>query len=534
MGIETEKGNGIVPHTEESHQSTTDLILARLQEYHDFPAMSNTVDVMNRFKASEDVSVSEFANIILKDYGLTSKILKLVNSVSYAQFGEVTTISRAIVLIGFENIKNLAVTLMLFDYFQKNSSNPEHVDTKVKSLYSAIMAQKVSHEKSLDNEEEAFICSLFHTFGKMLVTFALPEKIEEIKLLSSEKGISENEAALSVLGERYEEVGVAMARDWHFPTIIINSMHKLRGMEITTGADKLDKLNVVAFFSNEVANILSTTTNKYEMDEKIGKLARTFRPHLGDLDRRMDRIINASLDDLNEFSRIFNVNLSAVPFTRQLLVWAGKPEQAVQPKNELLFADFSTEELETIDIILDSEKRDTPESIFTKGIQDINSSILSDFNINDVVRIVLETMYRGMQLSGQAKALFLVKETKAPIMKVRFGFGSRVEELKKWFEISLDDPTDIFNISIVKGHDLVVKNIESPDIKKLLPKWFRSKAFSRIFFVILPIIVNKKPLGIFYIEGDREDFQKVSAVHLNYLKMLRDQTVVAIRQKHWY
>src|SRR5208282_5428135 len=113
MGMETEKGNGIVPHTEESQQSTTNLILARLQEYHDFPAMSNTVDVMNQFKASEDVSVSEFANIILKDYGLTSKILKLVNSVSYAQVGEVTTISRAIVLIGFENIKNLAVTLML-------------------------------------------------------------------------------------------------------------------------------------------------------------------------------------------------------------------------------------------------------------------------------------------------------------------------------------------------------------------------------------------------------------------------------------
>ncbi len=534
MGDATEQEDGILPHTEKNSQTTRDLILARLQEYHDFPAMSNTVDVMNQFKASEDVSVSEFANIILKDYGLTSKILKLVNSVSYAQFGEVTTISRAIVLIGFENIKNLAVTLMLFDYFQKNSSNAEHVDTKVKSLYSAIMAQRVSREKAFDNEEEAFICSLFHTFGKMLVTFALPEKIEEIKLVSSEKGISENEAALSVLGARYEEVGMAMAKDWHFPDVIINSMHKLRGMEITSGAGNLDKLNVVAFFSNEVANILSTTPKKNEMDDKIGKLARKFKPVLGDLDRRVDTIINASLADLNEFSRIFNVNLNAVPFSRQLRVWAGKPEEIVASPRELLFADFSTEELETIDIILNSSKTDTPESIFTKGIQDINSSILSDFNINDVVRIVLETMYRGMQLSGHAKALFLVKETKLPVMKVRFGFGSRVEELKRWFEILLDDPTDIFNIAVVKGHDLVVKNIESPDIKKLLPKWFRSKVSSRIFFVILPIIVNNKPLGMFYIEGDREDFQKISAVHLNYLKMLRDQTVVAIRQKHWY
>src|SRR5208337_5674269 len=103
MGKLTEKGDAILPSMEENSQSTRDMILARLQEHHDFPAMSNTVDVMNQFKSSEDVSVSEFANIILRDYGLTSKVLRLVNSVSYAQYGEVTTISRAIVLLGFEN-----------------------------------------------------------------------------------------------------------------------------------------------------------------------------------------------------------------------------------------------------------------------------------------------------------------------------------------------------------------------------------------------------------------------------------------------
>jgi HD-like signal output (HDOD) protein len=519
---------------EENNRSTKDLILERLQEHHDFPALSNTVDIMNKFKATEDVSVSELANIVLKDYALTSKVLKLVNSVSYSQFGEVTTISRAIILLGFENIKNLALSLMLFDHFQKDSSNAEHVDTMVKSFYSGILAQRISLEISFTDKEEAFICALFHTFGKMLVSFTLSEKIEEIKFVSREKGVPEDAAALSVLGGRYEDIGMAVARDWHFPNKIIKSMHKLRGMEITANAGDLDKLNVIAFFANEIANIVSTNTEKKEMDKKIGKLVEMFKPHFGDLDRRLEIIINASLEDLSEFSRIFNVNLNAVPFRRQLLIWADRSEKSVATSQDLLLEDFPAGALETIDIIRESEKEDTPESIFTKGIQDINSSILSNFTLNDVVRIVLETMYRGMQLSGQAKALFLIKDTKLPLMNIRFGFGSRIEELKKWFKISLDDSSDIFNTSIVKGHDLVVKNIESPDIKKLLPEWFKSKVFARIFFVLLPIIVNKKPLGIFYVEGDREGFQKVSAMHLNYLKILRDQTVVAIRQKHWY
>src|SRR5271169_7217272 len=108
---------------QEKRQNAKDLISERLHEHCDFPAISNTIKIINQFKVSEDTSVSEFANIVLKDYALTSKVLKLVNSVNYAQFGEVTTISRATILLGMENIKNLALTLMFFDYFQKNNSN---------------------------------------------------------------------------------------------------------------------------------------------------------------------------------------------------------------------------------------------------------------------------------------------------------------------------------------------------------------------------------------------------------------------------
>ncbi|MBF0559047.1 MAG: HDOD domain-containing protein, partial [Nitrospirae bacterium] len=88
------------------------LVLKKLQEQSDFPAMSNTINNINQFKTAEDTSVSEFANIVLKDYALTSKVLKLVNSVSYSQFGEVTTVSRAII-IGKRMIKIPLETFLL-------------------------------------------------------------------------------------------------------------------------------------------------------------------------------------------------------------------------------------------------------------------------------------------------------------------------------------------------------------------------------------------------------------------------------------
>lgn len=511
-----------------------DLILERLLEQSDFPAMSKTINNINQFNATEDTSVSEFANIVLKDYALTSKVLKLVNSVNFSQFGEVTTISRAIILLGFENIKNLALTLMLFDHFKKNGSNIEHIDTMVKSFYSGVLAQKICSEIYFPDKEEAFICSLFHSFGKMLVSFALPDKMKEINFVSREKKISEDAAALEVLRARYEEVGMAIAKDWHFPNRIVNSMHKLRGMEISVSASTTDKLNSIASFANELANILSDSSERKEMDEKIARLTEMYRPHFNELNRGMiTDIIDSSFEDLNQFSNIFSINLEAVPFRQKLLTWSGKGMKSDSLSGGAKPSDYSSGELKDIFIINDSERTDTPESIFAKGIQDINSSILSNFSLNDILRIVLETMYRGMQLSGNAKALFMIKDTKLPLMKIRFGFGSSIEELKKWFSIALNDSDDIFNRAIAKQHDLVIKDIEPPDVRRLLPEWFSSRVMGRIFIILLPIIINGKPIGMYYVEGDKEGFEKISSNHLNYLKILRDQTVVAVKQIRW-
>jgi HD-like signal output (HDOD) protein len=525
--------SGILAQVKKNRATTKDLILAALRERSDMPAMSNTIKVVNEFKKSEDASVSEFANIVLRDYALTTRILKLANSASYAHVVEVTTVSRATILLGMENIKNLALSLMFFDHFQKGNPNVEHIDTMVKSLYSAILAQNIANEITSINEEEVFICSLFHTFGKLLVSFALPEKIAEIKFMMLERGISEDAAALSVLGGRYEEFGVTIAKDFNLPGKIIQSMHKLRGTEITEAAGDADKFNGISFFANEVTNILSTCEERKEMDEKIGQLVTMFRDHFGMPDGRIGVIINASIDKLYEFISVFSVNLNVVPFRQQLLTWKDQEEKAAVTFTRATPADFASEILKTSDIIFESEKSDTPDSIFTTGIQDINSAILSNFSLNNVVSIALETMYRGMQLSGAARALFLIKDINLPVMNVRYGFGLGIEEFKRWFNITLSDSGDIFNIAIVRQKDLVLRDTELPDIKKLLPDWFKSKVFAGIFLVLLPIIIDKKPIGTFYVEGDKKGFEKISASQLNYLKILRDQTVVAIRQKRF-
>ena len=521
---------------EENASKAKDLVLNRLRQKSDFPAMANTISLINKFKTAEDTSIAEFSNIILKDYALTSRILKLVNSVNYAQFGEVTTISRAIILLGFENVRNLALTLMLFDHIQKGSSNVELVNTVTKSYYSGILSQKISNDIDFPNKEEAYICSLFHTFGKMMVAFAVPEKMEEIKRISQERNTTEDAAALTLLGERFEEIGMAIAKEWNFPHKIVYSMHKLRGMEITASSSELEKLNGISSFSNELSNILSTAAGEAEREELIDKLLKAYKEQFGALAGRINELISSSIKDFVEFASVFNISMGGAPFGKALLSWgnnkgAGAGGRVVTKTTQTA---FSTGSLKTIDTLIEDEKVDTPDSIFTKGIQDINNAILSNFSLNDIIRIVLETMYRGMQLSGTANTLFFIKDTKLPVMAVRFGFGNGIEELKKWFRIPIEGSDDIFNIAAIKQNDLVIKDIGATDVMNLLPEWYRTRISPRIFVILLPIVINGKPIGMFYVEGEKENFGKISGGHLNYLKILRDQTVMAIKQKQGY
>ena len=94
------------PDTEadNSKKSTLSFLLRRMRRKADFPAMSERISEINRHTNQvEKASVSEFANVILKDYALTTKLLKLVNSSFYGQYGRsISTVSRAVVILGFK------------------------------------------------------------------------------------------------------------------------------------------------------------------------------------------------------------------------------------------------------------------------------------------------------------------------------------------------------------------------------------------------------------------------------------------------
>jgi len=506
--------------------SQKEKILLKIRQASDLPAMADTVNLINKFKSSVDSSVSDLANIILKDYALTTKVLKVVNSVHYMQSGQVTTISRGIFLMGVDSIKNIALTLMLFDQLQKHSSQTEIMDTIIQAFCGGVIAQKIVEDLNYVESEEAFICALLHPLGKIIVAHTMPEKIAEIKKMSIEQNISENAASAAVLGVSFEEIGTTIATEWNYPQKIVRSMQNASGAGKKDPEDEDGKLGMIATLSTEMSQVLATESEKVDKTTKMKQLLTSYQDHIPASHKNIDRLIGTSIQDFSKLASVLNLNLKKSKLNTQMEKWSETTESSA---TDTAVLSFMTDSLKTIDTLFQIEE-DNPDSIFSKGIQDINNSMLGAFALNDIIRIALETTYRGMKTAQVLRVLFFVRDVKNPLMEIRLGFGNDINEAKKWFQIHIGDFADVFNISVSKDTDLIIRDTEAPDIKKFIPAWYRANRQSTAYLILLPVSVNQKNIGLICIEGESKGFQTISRGYLNYLRILRDQIVIATRQ----
>ncbi len=204
-------------------QSTLDFLLRRMRHKSDFPALSESVSAINKIATSETESIARLSMTILKDFALTNKILRLVNSAYYRQAGggNISTVSRAVIVLGFDAVRNIAITVLLFEHLQNKSNAAQLKDEFLRANLAGILAKDIGTLTSTRDVEQAFICAMFHNLGRLLCQYYFPEESEEVKKLMGQKEIGEEAASLQVLGMSYEELGIGVARTWGFPPLIV-------------------------------------------------------------------------------------------------------------------------------------------------------------------------------------------------------------------------------------------------------------------------------------------------------------------------
>ncbi|MGN6667599.1 MAG: HDOD domain-containing protein, partial [Trinickia sp.] len=254
-----------------------DKLWARMSERGDFPMLSQSLRTTMAAMKNDDLDFSALVQVVLSDFALTQKVLRLANSAMYMAFGgNITTVTRALMVLGMDAVGHLVVGLKLVDHF--HHSAPHRIDAKLelnRTMLSGCVARKLTEQGDLRAGEEAVVCTLMRQVGKLLVVFYLEAEWEQIRQRASEGDIDESDACAGILGVSFEELGQEAATRWRLPDTIRAGMGTFVPDE--PGPLQMQWLRAVTNYSTEVAAVLSSAhVADHAREAKIAELARRY------------------------------------------------------------------------------------------------------------------------------------------------------------------------------------------------------------------------------------------------------------------
>lgn len=175
------------------------------------PTLPSVIHKLNSLSDNDKSSVQEMAKIVSSDQVLSARILRLANSPSYG-FYRVSTISNAMILLGVNVVKSLAISSSIFAIMEKDSVGLwEH------SLGVGVAANLVARRLGLSECEEIATAGLLHDIGKIIITLKCSEAEKDIQKLVREQQIFTMEAERMIVDTDHAEVGGWLAKSWFLP-----------------------------------------------------------------------------------------------------------------------------------------------------------------------------------------------------------------------------------------------------------------------------------------------------------------------------
>jgi putative nucleotidyltransferase with HDIG domain len=193
---------------------------ARVEGTTNISTIPDVVVKLRRMMDSPQVSAATVGDEISKDQVLAAKVLRLVNSGFYGFRTPITTITQAMVLLGFDVVKTLVLSasvLDILDLMQKHVAGLwEH------SLATARVSNAIGERLNMPNPEEIAVSGLLHDLGKIIIAQRFPPEHKQIRAFVSSRHCLQIDAEREVLGATHSEIGMWLLKRWGLPAKLVN------------------------------------------------------------------------------------------------------------------------------------------------------------------------------------------------------------------------------------------------------------------------------------------------------------------------
>jgi len=197
------------------------------------PAFPKSVQAILDLTRDVNCTPKDLVQVIDKDPVVTVKILKVINSAYYSLPKQVTSINHAVVFLGFNTIKNLALGIAAIGMLPK--SNAAGFDVQqylLHSLATANIAKRIASDVEGADPMDCFIAGLLHDFGKVVFAQFMPNEFRQALEASKATGSSLHEALRQIIGVDHAVVGGMLVEKWRFAPNLVETIQNMHGPEV--------------------------------------------------------------------------------------------------------------------------------------------------------------------------------------------------------------------------------------------------------------------------------------------------------------
>ncbi len=308
-----------------------EFLLLRMRHKGDFPALSQTLGELNRLTAADTrASTAQLANVILRDYALTERLLRLANSAFYGPVARpVRNVSEAVKVLGLRQVRAAAIGLI---YGQRMGigSTSEGRESIAAAFMSGLVARHLARAAGLEAVEDAFLCGLFHNLGRSLTLVYFPEEYAEIRRRIREQGLDWDAAARSVLELSLHELGVAVARSWRFPETLTQAIQAPPEGGVENPRSLEERMHRFAALANEACDALADAPPD-GVGEALSRLAERYAVVFPSRSPALAAVVAAAAGKVGEFGPVLGFEPTACEVVRRALGPGADPSSTPAP-----------------------------------------------------------------------------------------------------------------------------------------------------------------------------------------------------------
>jgi len=255
-------------------------------------------------KNDPEASISDLVAVVQQDPGLAVKIMTTANSPSYRRGDEVTTVDRAVSLIGFRSVTTIALAFSVASTMPATGvvGGIPMTTFWTRSIVTAATARLVSQELSGEIAEEAFLVGLLAGLGRVVMGLVVPEQYEP--LATQHDGWPTFNAETAVFDFSSATTTAALLRQWKMPELFASAADQIETVE-SAGAGSSSTEDIARSVR------LAMAVTEFYVDQGDGAMLRELTAHAreyGIAPARIDQLLDHAFENITELAKQFGVD----------------------------------------------------------------------------------------------------------------------------------------------------------------------------------------------------------------------------------